>query len=421
MRLWKIGCLGLMGVSLLQTTASAQLLKRLEQRLNDAATRLAPPANGAPTPATAPGYLGLTADETDGRQGVVILGTKAASPAETAGLKKDDIITAINGQPVTNLDDFQAQLDQVSAGQKAQFTLLRGNEALSLTATLVSRQTPPVNRLGAEDPGPPPGEPLAEVPGTSIPGTPAAEESSILRTPADAAARASLGVSVVPLTEEARVANGLSITRGALIAAIRPGGPADRAGLPLGGVIVAVDGQRVNTAEELVAIIGASRPGQEVEVSYYRGITLARRTIRLSPVALDARGTPPPPTPNPPGSNPPAIGGLLGGAAADRPLARRVGEVLDNLARPAGGAPAGQMEDIAALRSQVELLQATVRSLEDRLLKLEAKEAGPARAVPVVPPPVEPLPADPAGGTRKPTLPLSPPETPALPTPPALP
>jgi membrane-associated protease RseP (regulator of RpoE activity) len=416
MRLAKIGLLGLLSVLLLQTGASAQLLKKLEQRLNDAATRLAPPANGAPTPATAPGYLGLTADETDGQQGVVILATKAASPAEAAGLKKDDIITAINGQPVKNLDDFQAQLDQVSAGQKAQFTLLRGNDALSLTATLVSRQTPPVNRLGAEDPGPPPGEPLAEAPGTSIPGTPAAEGSSVLRAPADAAARASLGVSVVPLTEAARVANGLSVTRGALIAAIRPGGPADRAGLPLGGVIVAVDGQRVNTAEELVAIIGASRPGQEVEVSYYRGITLARRTIRLSPVAIDARTTPPPPTPNPP-----AIGGLLGGAAADRPLARRVGEVLDNLARPAGGAPAGQMEDIAALRSQVELLQATVRSLEERLLKLEAKEAGPAREVPVVPPPVEPLPADPAGGTRKPALPLSPPETPALPTPPALP
>lgn len=404
MRFVRLGLCGVLSLLVFQSVASAQLLKKLEQRLNDAAGRLAPPPGGAPTPAGSPGYLGLTADETDGQAGVVILGVKPNSPAESAGLKKDDVISAINGQAVKNLDDFQGQLDQVAAGQKARFTLLRGAEAMTLNATLVARQTPPVSRLNSEDPGPPPGgeDPL------EIPGTPRAESGSVLRSSEDTTGRASLGVSVVPLTEQARVTNSLQVTRGAYIAAVRPGGPADRAGLPVGGVIVAIDGQRVNSAEELVALVAASRPGQEVEVSYYRGATLTRRTIRLSPVALDARGTP---VPSVTQSQPPAIGGLLGGSVGERPLARRVGEVLDNLARPAGGPPVGQMEDISALRNQVELLQATVRSLEERLRKLEGKTS-------VVDPPVEALPGGANPAVRGPEFPLAPPTNPALPTPP---
>ncbi|QDU29808.1 putative periplasmic serine endoprotease DegP-like precursor [Anatilimnocola aggregata] len=406
MRSFTTGLIALMSILMLHSAASAQLLKRLEQRLGDAVNKLAPPTDGAPTPAASPGYLGLTADETDGLQGVIVLGVKAASPAEAAGLKKDDLISAINGSEVKNLDDFQRALDQVGAGQRAQFTLQRGREALTLNATLVARQTPPVNRLGAEDPGPAPGgeDPL-ELPA----GTPRGLGDSVLRPADDGGERASLGVSVVPVTEQTRAANGLQSTRGALVAAVRPGGPADRAGIPVGSVIVAIDGQRVNAAEDLVGVIAVSRPGQEVELSYYRGATLTRKTVRLSPTVLDARAMPA--APGPAVSSPPAIGGILGGAAGDRPLVRRVGEVLDNFARPAGGPPAGQMEDIATLKSQIELLQATVRSLEDRLLKLESKSA----------PAVEAAPDLPRDAIRGPELPLVPPALPALPTPPALP
>ena len=102
---------------LLPSLASAQLLKKLEQRLGGALDRLNQPADGEPTPAESPGYLGLTADEADGR-GVVVLGTKAGSPAEAAGLQKGDLVTAINGSAVKNLDDFGVVLDRVAAGLK---------------------------------------------------------------------------------------------------------------------------------------------------------------------------------------------------------------------------------------------------------------------------------------------------------------
>jgi hypothetical protein len=175
-----------------------------------------------------------------------------------------------------------------------------------------------------------------------------------------------------------------------------------------------MDGTRIDSPDQVVELVAAARPGQEVELSYYRGGTLTRKTVRLAPAVLDARATPA-------GANPsaaPAIGGILNGLGGDRPLARRIGEVVDNLARPAGGVPSGQAEDVAALRSQVELLQATIRSLEERLLRLEGKVgiAKPEDAGAVEPrlPPAD-------GALRKLELQLTPPEKPALPTPPPTP
>lgn len=390
-----------------QTPASAQLLKKLEQRLGNVADRLNQPAEGEPTPAAAPGYLGLTADETDGQQGVVVLATKAGSPAETAGLKKGDLITAINGSAVNNLDDFGVVLDRIAAGQKANFTVLRGQEAQTISATLVARQAPPVDRTvqrpDAEDPGPPPGGDAA-LPRTELP-VPADPAPAIVEN-----GRASLGVSVVSLTDQARLSSGAS--RGAYVAAVRAGGPADRAGIPVGAVIVAIDGARVNTPDELVSYIAAARPGQDVELNFYRGGTLTRKTVRLAPTAVDGRAAP--------ASNSP-LGGIVGGNLADRPILRRAEQVLDQLARPAGGVPAGQMEDVANLRSQVELLQATVRSLEERLMKLEGKlgaapgaiEGGGGEGGARLPPANAPV--------RRNDLELAPPDRPALPTPPATP
>lgn len=411
MRTTKLALVTGLALLCMSQLAAAQLLKKLEQRLGNVADKLGQQLPEGPDgqlpPAAGAGYLGMLADDTDGQQGIVVLSTKPGSPAEASGVKKDDLVTAINGQAVKNLIDFAKVMDQIPAGQKAQLTVLRGQQALTLNATLVARQTPAVNRLGPEDPGAPPAavdDPLA----------PAPAPRPAVAAPTVDNSRASLGVSVVQLTEQARVAYGLQATRGALIAAVRPGGPADRAGVPVGGLIVAIDGVRIDSADQVVELVAAARPGQEMEVSYYNRATLSRKTIRLAPSVVDARGTPG----LNPTTTPPAIGGILNGGG-DRPILGRIGAVVDNLARPAGGAPAGQMEEVTALKSQVELLQATIRSLEERLLRLENK-AGIAR------------PAEGAGGVeprlpqaddalRKLELQLTPPEKPALPTPPPTP
>lgn len=64
---------------------------------------------------------------------------------------------------------------------------------------------------------------------------------------------------------------GLGVEQGVLIQGVASGSPADKAGLQRLDVIVKVDGETVNTAQELQQIIYSKEIGQEVEITYYRG------------------------------------------------------------------------------------------------------------------------------------------------------
>ena len=54
--------------------------------------------------------LGLKIQDTEEGNGVKVLDTDKDSPAEKAGLKKDDIVTEIGGQKITNTDEAREQL-----------------------------------------------------------------------------------------------------------------------------------------------------------------------------------------------------------------------------------------------------------------------------------------------------------------------
>ena len=57
---------------------------------------------------------------------------------------------------------------------------------------------------------------------------------------------------------------------GVLISSVTPNGPASKAGLESGDVIVAVDGAPIKDGDALVAIISAKRPGSSVQLTYLR-------------------------------------------------------------------------------------------------------------------------------------------------------
>lgn len=60
------------------------------------------------SPARRPG-LGMQIQETENDEGVTVLKVTPQSPAEKAGLKKGDLITAINGQKITGIGDAKRQ------------------------------------------------------------------------------------------------------------------------------------------------------------------------------------------------------------------------------------------------------------------------------------------------------------------------
>ena len=87
------------------------------------------------------------------------------------------------------------------------------------------------------------------------------------------ASRAQLGVSIATATTVA------GDTR-AVLTAVTPGGPAERAGLRPGDAIVKVGDTLVHDADALIAAIRSHRPGETVEVTYERDGS--RKTVRVT-------------------------------------------------------------------------------------------------------------------------------------------
>jgi S1-C subfamily serine protease len=92
--------------------------------------------------------------------------------------------------------------------------------------------------------------------------------------------RAALGVRVADVDPSLAAQNGLAVDHGALIADVQPGGPADKAGLKAGDVIVQVDGKAVNNVQDLSDILLSKKPGDTVTVQYYRGTQ--QQTVKVA-------------------------------------------------------------------------------------------------------------------------------------------
>jgi serine protease Do len=79
-----------------------------------------------------------------------------------------------------------------------------------------------------------------------------------------------LGVSIQSVTPDIANSLGLERSRGALVADVLKDGPAERAGLKVGDVIVEFDGTEIKDSSDLPAIVGRTRPGKQVNVKVLR-------------------------------------------------------------------------------------------------------------------------------------------------------
>lgn len=82
--------------------------------------------------------------------------------------------------------------------------------------------------------------------------------------------RGLLGVMVQGMDDNTARALGLDENMGALVASTTPGGPADRAGVKAGDVILAVNGDEVEDFGDLTRRIGRLLPGEKVDLTIWR-------------------------------------------------------------------------------------------------------------------------------------------------------
>jgi len=82
--------------------------------------------------------------------------------------------------------------------------------------------------------------------------------------------RGYLGVNIQGISPELAAAMKLSDSKGALVADVVPGGPADKAGIRRGDVIVGFDGKSVGGNHELPVMVAATPVDREVKVTVIR-------------------------------------------------------------------------------------------------------------------------------------------------------
>lgn len=155
-------------------------------------------------------YFGLDADK-----GVVIVSVVEDSPAEKAGMKQDDVVVELEGQPVSDWNEFRNRVAMYKPGSEVRIVVIREGKRKPLTVTLDKR---------------PDGE--FAVGGGSR------------------AVQDTLGMTLQTLTEELASRLGYQDLSGVVVMEVRPGSPAAEAGLQVGTLITEVNRNPVRNVKE---------------------------------------------------------------------------------------------------------------------------------------------------------------------------
>lgn len=82
--------------------------------------------------------------------------------------------------------------------------------------------------------------------------------------------RGRIGVGIQAVTQDLAEAFGMKTPRGAVITQLEKGQPGEKAGLKVGDIVVALNGQTINSANDLPVKISAMKPGTKVKLTVLR-------------------------------------------------------------------------------------------------------------------------------------------------------
>jgi serine protease Do len=166
--------------------------------------------------------------------------------------------------------------------------------------------------------------------------------------------RGRIGVTIAPVTKEVAESIGLGKPAGALVQGVESGGPAEKAGIEAGDIIVKVDGKAVEKSVDLPRIIGATKPGSRTTLQLFR--RGATKDVSVVVAEFEAE-RPTRRAQAEPGSSPPAAKTALGLSVSDlseaqrRDLKLRSGVKVDAVEGPAAKAGLREGDVILALHN----------------------------------------------------------------------
>lgn len=194
------------------------------------------------------------------------------SPAEKAGLRKDDVILRFDGENVTSARKLTRLVSEVAPDQTVRLSISRGGSEQELAVTIGKRQDYS-NALEGKIFGPS--------------GRMRIEGWEGLQSGNDNFAFAfgnnrRIGVSTTQLTKQLADYFGVADGKGLLVTSVTADGPAAKAGIKAGDVITALDGEKIEGAGDLSRALNKKKEG-DVTLTVVRD--KSQRTFTVTPKA----------------------------------------------------------------------------------------------------------------------------------------
>jgi serine protease Do len=82
--------------------------------------------------------------------------------------------------------------------------------------------------------------------------------------------RGRLGIGIQPVTKELAQSFKLDSPDGVVVVQVEPNSPAEKAGLQVGDVILSYNGKKIDEANLLPRLVGATKPGQQAKLDVWR-------------------------------------------------------------------------------------------------------------------------------------------------------
>ena len=168
--------------------------------------------------------------------GVTISTVVAGSPADQAGLKVGDTITAVDGKPVKEGNELVADIASRKPGAKVALSFMRNGKPSQTTVIIADRAKLFAARLGND------------------------QDNDDESTPK----QSKFGVTVRKLTPEMADRLDMPGGKGVIVQDVKPGSFAEDVNLGRGDVILEINKQPVNSEEDFARIESSMKSGQDV-------------------------------------------------------------------------------------------------------------------------------------------------------------
>jgi serine protease Do len=186
------------------------------------------------------------------KNGVIVDAVQPGGPAEEAGLRPEDIIVALNGQPVRDGNDLVARIADMPVGSEATLEIDREGKRIQKKVVIGDREKVFQDRLGLSRPRMTDPEEKSE--NTSV----------------------RFGIGIRALTEEQRKQMRFDDDNGVMVTAVEDGSFADEIGLQERDIIVSINRQPVKSFEDVKRIQSQLKPGDAVAFRVMRPTPSAR-------------------------------------------------------------------------------------------------------------------------------------------------